>query len=1006
MTQSHGFTLLREENLSETGGQTRLWKHEKTGAQLLSVCNSDENKTFGVTFRTPPKNSTGVAHILEHSVLCGSKKYPVKEPFVELLKSSLQTFLNALTFPDKTCYPVASTNVQDFYNLIDVYLDAVFYPRIDRDVLRQEGWHIAVETAEDGQENWAFKGVVYNEMKGVYSSPDSVLMEEAQHAVFPNTLYSLDSGGNPDDILNLTYEEFRDFHARYYHPSNARFFFWGDDAEQERLACLEKLLAPFDFRAVDSAVPLQPFLNIERKVECAYAASPENMEGAAFDQDIEDDDSEESSETAVALEQQNSTPKAPHDSHCVVNWLLCPSSDTEQVFIFEMLEHILAGLPGSPLRKALMDSGLGEDITGGGLETDLQQCVFSIGLRSIQADKPDEVELLILDCLANLVEQGIDAKSIEAALNSLEFDLRENNTGRFPRGLQAMFRSLSTWLYDHDAFAPLAWEKPLANIKARLANGEKVFENTLETWFLNNTHRVNVVLLPDPTLAEKRSQHEADRLEALRSAMSPAEQIEVVATSARLRLAQEQPDSPEALASIPALALEDLAPLDSPLPSESLHKPNLRIFTHTLDTTGILYAKLLLSLDSVPLRLFPLLSLYTRALTEMGTAQRDFVELGLELAAKTGSLDAAPSLHSHIQSVRPLAFLDISGKAVTEKMHFLSQFMEEILLSPSFDHKDRFTQMVLEEKARLEQSLVPSGHSMVSVRLGGQLSQAGWLAECIGGVEYLHFVRDLVRRVEHDWPGVLADLHSLHACIVRREAAPVLNLTADQELLNAALPAFDALVQALPSHPLPAAEWTEQNLRRAFQSEALVVPAQVNYVGLGMNLHDAGYQFHGSASVVLRHIRMGYLWDRVRVQGGAYGCFANYNRATGAFSFLSYRDPNVERTLSIYRQCADYLGNLSLPRADIVRAVVGAIGDMDTYLLPGAKGTTSLWRQLTGESDRQRIRDEILSTSLDNFHAFAQPLATALAHSTACALGGPAVEEHAQKHDWKKIVLL
>ncbi|MBR6673664.1 MAG: insulinase family protein, partial [Mailhella sp.] len=375
---THGFTLIREESMREVGGAVRLWKHERTGAELLSICNDDENKSFGVAFRTPPKDSTGVAHILEHSVLCGSDKYPVKEPFVELLKSSLQTFLNALTFPDKTCYPVASCNLQDFYNLMDVYLDAVFHPRIDENVLRQEGWHIE---ADEPDGPWAFKGVVFNEMMGVYSSPDSVIMEECQHAVFPDMLYSLDSGGDPAVIPSLTYEAFREFHSSYYHPSNARVFFWGDDPEEGRLAKVAEFIAPYERRTVESEVPLQPRLAMPRKVEASYAASEE--EGG-------------------------------DKAHVAVNWLLCESRETEEMFVLNMLEHIISGLPGSPLRKALMDSGLGEDISGCGLESDLRQAYFSMGLRSIEADKADEVERIMLDTLARLAEEGVPAPAVEA----------------------------------------------------------------------------------------------------------------------------------------------------------------------------------------------------------------------------------------------------------------------------------------------------------------------------------------------------------------------------------------------------------------------------------------------------------------------------------------------------------------------------------------------------------------------------------------------------------------
>lgn len=974
--EKYGFSLLREESLSEVGGVARLWKHGKTGAEVLSVCNADENKSFGVSFRTPPKDSTGVAHILEHSVLCGSAKYPVKEPFVELLKSSLQTFLNALTFPDKTCYPVASTNLQDFYNLIDVYIDAVFSPRIDEDVLRQEGWHIDV--AKDGA--WQYKGVVFNEMKGVYSSPDSVLLEESQHAVFPDMLYSLDSGGNPADIINLSYEAFRDFHSRYYHPTNARFFFWGDDPEDVRLEKLADVLAPFDRREVDSAIPLQERRTLERKVEVPYPAGDDN----ADDQPEADDNSRQ--------------------GHVTVSWLLCETAETEEMLVLEMLEHILTGLPGSPLRKALVDSGLGEDIAGAGLESDLRQSYFSIGLRSVRPEDGDAVEALIMDTLAGLAEQGVPAKAVEAALNSLEFDLRENNTGRFPRGLAAMFRSLSTWLYDGDPLAPLAWEQPLTAIKARLKHKEPVFEQAIRRWLLDNPHRVTVVLVPDEGLAAARQAEEDARLEAARAAMNVDQQRETAQISERLHKAQETPDSPEALASIPTLGLDDLPKRNIILPCTEKTGAEPPVLTHELDTTGILYARLLLPLDGVPARFLPLLPLYARALTEMGTTRRDYVDLGLEMAAQTGSLDAYPVFHTHLADASPMPFLEIGGKATADKAGKLTALMREILLEPRFDNRERFTQMVLEEKARLEQSLIPAGHSMVSVRLGGQLSPTGWLVERTGGVSYLFFIRELAHRLENHWPSVLADLHDLHRLAVRRDKA-LISLTADGKTLSMADPLFRDLGRALPEYPVSGGEWGIPDLPGP---EALLVPAQVNYVGLGANLHETGYRFHGSASVVLRHLRMGYLWDRVRVQGGAYGVYAHYNRASGAFVFLSYRDPNVERTLEVYRGAADYLGNLALSKEDVTRAIVGAIGDMDAYLLPGAKGSAALWRHLTGDTDeiRQRVRDEILSTSLRDFHDFAPYLHEAVQLAIPCVLGGADADAAALTHEWTKTRLL
>ncbi len=963
------FALLREERLTELGGAARLWQHKKTKAEVLSVINADENKSFGVAFRTPPKNSTGVAHILEHSVLCGSRKYPVKEPFVELLKSSLQTFLNALTFPDKTCYPVASTNLQDFYNLIDVYLDAVFYPRIDENVLLQEGWHIHAEDTDTAK--WNFKGVVYNEMKGVYSSPDSVLAEESQHSVFPDTLYSLDSGGNPPEILNLTYAEFKDFHTRYYHPSNARFFFWGDDPEEARLEKLAELLNDFDYLDINSAVPLQKRLDYERKIETFYAA--------------EEDDGN------------------PRSAHVTVNWLLCEGKDAEEIMVLEMLEHILTALAGSPLRKALMDSGLGEDVTGCGMETDLRQAYYSIGLRSVLPADGDKIEILILETLADLAERGISQKAIDSAVSATEFILRENNTGNFPRGLSAMFQSLGTWLYGEDPFLPLAWEKPLASIKSRLAKGEKVFENAIKKWFLDNPHRSLVVLLPNSSLAKEREEKEQARLDNIVRSLNDKEKQEVVALSSALVLAQAKEDSKEALATIPTLGLNDIPLQGKENPLAVKQSGGITVLRHEIDTTGILYVKILFPLDHVRQEDLPLLSLYCRALTEMGTKNYDFVDLGLEISAQTGGLDTGVSVHSRVDEDEPFMHLRISAKVVEEKIDTLYALLEEILLQTDFSNKERFVQMVWEDKARFEQSIVPAGHSLLASYINGMFSKLGYLNEEMNGLPYWDFIRRLADTVQDDFADIEDRLNALHASILSK-VKTVLSLTGTEQLI-AKGERLAALLEGFAdvSRPVPDRSYAFKK-----QAAGLLLPAQVNYVGLGADLKKNGYVFHGSSHVITRFLRMGYLWDRVRVQGGAYGAFVRYTRNAGTLAFVSYRDPNVERTLAVYKDTANYLGNLTLSQEELTKAIVGAIGDIDTYLLPSAKGNAALWEYMTGytKAMREQVRAEVLDTTPADFHDFAPYLQKALDGGVETALGGGQVQEYAAKANWNIIKLL
>src|SRR6516162_3174017 len=428
MTPTHGFTLLREQKVAEINALARYYRHGATGAELLSLINNDENKVFGVSFATPPKDSTGVAHILEHSVLCGSRKYPIKEPFVELMKSSLNTFLNAMTFPDKTCYPVASQNAQDFYNLIDVYLDAVFHPRLTPQIFQQEGWHYELDTPDAPL---VYKGVVFNEMKGNYSSPDSMLRELSQRSLYPDITYGLDSGGDPRHIPDLSYEELKAFHQRHYHPSNAKFFFYGDDDPDERLRLIGARLAEFSGIAVDAEVPLQPRFAAPKRLTRTYAAGNEDAQGAK---------------------------EAPKETMLTVNWMFDEPVDIEAALAFDILEHILIGTPAAPLYKALIDSGLGEALAGTGLDDGLRQPMFSIGLKGIDAADADKVERLITDTIFGLAEKGIDPPTLEAALNTVEFHLRENNTGAFPRGIVFMLRSLRTWLHGRDPLSPLAFE--------------------------------------------------------------------------------------------------------------------------------------------------------------------------------------------------------------------------------------------------------------------------------------------------------------------------------------------------------------------------------------------------------------------------------------------------------------------------------------------------------------------------------------------------------------------
>ena len=587
MSDLHGFELIKEQTIPELNTTGRLYRHLATGAQMLSMVNDDENKVFSINFRTTPQDSTGVAHILEHAVLNGSEKYPVKEPFVELIKGSLQTFVNAFTFPDKTCYPCASQNLQDFYNLVDVYMDAALHPLIPAHILDQEGWHFGLDE-ESG--NLVYKGVVFNEMKGALSDPNDLLGEINQESLFPDNLYRHNSGGDPVNIPDLTYEQFKNFHQTYYHPSNAYIFWYGDDPEEARLEKMAGYLAGYSHLNVNSAVPLQaPFEETLHLTE-PYAAGDEKE------------------------------PKY----YVSVNWGLDEQTDPEKVLGLGILSHILVGTSASPLRKALIDSGYGEDLVGGGLNSWLRQQTFSTGMKGVQQEHTAKVEDLIEQTLKELAEKGIDPNMVAASMNTVEFQLRENNTGSFPRGIGLMLGALTTWLYDGDPFEPLAFDAPLAAIKQRVAEGEDYFESMIRSALLDNTHRSTVILEPDPDLNRRKAEEETARLMAIQERLSEEEFQEIVANEEKLTVIQETPDTPEALATLPTLALEDLEKHNKLIPLEVLDEDGVTVLYHDLFTNGIVYFDLSFDLAGVPQDLLPYLKLFAKRAGADGHRNRRF----------------------------------------------------------------------------------------------------------------------------------------------------------------------------------------------------------------------------------------------------------------------------------------------------------------------------------------------------------------------------------------------
>lgn len=930
MPDTHGFELLREQAIPELNSRARYYRHARTGAELLALLNDDENKTFGVAFRTLPPNHSGVPHILEHSVLGGSDKYPVKEPFVELLKGSLATFINAFTSNDSTVYPVASQNLQDFYNLMDVYLDAVFHPRLTRHTFEQEGWHYELDAVDAPL---AYRGIVFNEMKGSYSNPDTVLYRATMAALFPETIYGLSSGGDPRHIPELSYEDFVSFYRTHYHPSNARLFLYGDLPVDETLARLDACLAEFEPAGPAGHVALQPPFPEPRSVRVPYMAGDDQAK-----------------------------------AYVTVSWVLLGNEDPATTLTFSILDYALTGSPASPVRKALMDSGLGEDLAGHS-DSDLRQLVFSTGLKGVEPENTGKVEPLILGTLQELAHGGLEREMIEAAVNTVEFALRENNAYGGQRGISLMGRALTTWLHGGDPLPFLSFEAPLAVVKARLEANPRYFEEFIQAHLLDNPHRVTVLLAPDVDMRRREEAEEQERLAAARAGMEEPDLQAIVENTRLLRELQGQPNSPEALATLPFLKRSDLEASIKRIPLEPEQLAGTRVLYHALPTNGIVYLDLGLDLRLLPPEALPYVSLLGRVLLEMGTRTQDYVRLSQRIDRATGGIEPTFLASAARDGGPDPVWLFLRGKATVDKAGELLSILRDVLLTVRLDNRERFKQIVLEDKARREASLVPAGHRVALTRLRAHLGEIGWVADQAQNLGALFFIRQLARDVDRDWLAVLARLESIRDALVNR-AGLLANVTLDA----AAWPGFRAQLEPfladLPQAPAAPVRWSPAALPA---NEGFSLPAPVNYVAKGADLYRLGYMLHGSVLVINNFLNTTWLWDKIRAQGGAYGGFATFDTLSGIFAYLSYRDPNLLSTLDNYDATPEFLRRLDVDDAELTKSIIGATGDLEPYQLPDAKGFTSMTRLLVGQTDerRQQLRDEVLSTTAAHFKAFA-----------------------------------
>ena len=948
----HGFRLLSKKEIPEANVTAFSFTHEKSGARLLYLKTDDDNKVFSISFRTPPTDDTGVAHIVEHSTLCGSRKYPLKEPFVELVKGSLNTFLNAMTYPDKTMYPVASRNDKDFQNLMDVYLDAVFYPamRENPQVLMQEGWHYEIEQPD---EPLRYSGVVYNEMKGALSSPDDLLESKIMTSLYPDTTYHYESGGDPAAIPQLTQEKFVGFHAHYYHPSNSYIYLYGDMDIDEKLAYLDKeYLSHFTKIPVPSHIDAQkPFPKMRRVTEKYPVSTEEDTKGKTF---------------------------------LSLNWVVGESKNVKDMFGLEILEHALLRTAAAPLRKVLIDAHLGKDVDSN-FETDLMQPFFSIIINNSEADRQEKFLSLVQETLAKLAKDGLDRTLMEASLNLYEFKLREADFGTAPKGLIYGIRCMKSWLYDGDATSYLFYEDLLKDLRAGLDNG--YFEGLIHKYFLNNSHASLLVLEPSTTLGAEKEEKVAQELAARKEKMSPQDIENVIAATKALKKRQQTPDSPEALAKIPVLAREDIRKTAYELPLEEKDVGGVKLLYSDTPTNGIDYFTFYFDASAVPQADLSYAYLLTSLLGCVDTQQHSYMELANLCNLHTGGISfdlAVYPKQDDLDSIYPK--FKVRAKVLGRKLPKLGNLLREILTESVFTNKKRIKELLEQEQVSIEMGMQRGAHTVVASRLASYFTAAGAYAD-EGFLPYYTFVKQFLANF---------DVHFAHLQEVIKRLLPrlfninglVVSLTTQkqgeaeaEQMLAALFPAFSSEKFASESYHFPL----------KVENDGFLSASQVQYVGTGANFKKLGFAYTGTMHVLETLLRYGYFWTKVRVQGGAYGAFTNFRR-TGEMFFGSYRDPNLKETLDVFKETANVIQNFSASDREMTKAIIGTMSGIDTPLTPKMKGEAAAGCYLRGitYADRQKQRDEILAAQQEDIRALAPLVSACLKQGAICVFGGEA----------------
>jgi Zn-dependent M16 (insulinase) family peptidase len=946
----HGFRFVREKPIRELKAKGRIFLHEKSGARLLSLENDDDNKVFSVSFRTPPSDNTGIPHIIEHSALCGSRKFPTKEPFIELAKGSMNTFLNAMTFPDKTMYPVASRNKKDFYNLVDVYLDAVFYPNLARypEIFMQEGWHYELDSPDN---SITYKGVVYNEMKGVFSNPEAVLFKNVLESLFPDTTYGYESGGDPDVIPDLTLEQFVLFHRRYYHPSNCYIFFYGDGDVAEYLEFLDaNYLNDFGKTEIKSKIGLQSQFTEKREVVATYPILPHE---------------EEKDKTYFSL-----------------NWVIDRATNPELVLAFTILEYLLLETPAAPLKVALQNAQIGKDVFGQ-FEGAIMQPLLSVVLKNSNKNHREKFGSIVFETLNNLVSKGIDKKQIEAAINIHEFKLREADFRGFPKGLVYCMSVMGSWLYDGDPFMHLEYETNLKKVKRALKND--YFERLIKQYLIQNPHQSLVVIEPEKGLAERLAQEAQEKLDRYKEGLDVKQVKEIIGKTSLLKKRQMTPDKPEDLEKIPLLSLSDIERESEKLPLEEMGEEGVKILSHPIFTNGIAYVDLLFDTSSVPQKDLPYVSLLTQILAKVSTGKYFYADLSNHILIHTGGVRFSTETFSD-KDDDSLYYpkLMVRSKSLVSKLPELCNVLGEIMGNTRFDETKRFREIIQETKSRFEMSLYDRGHFIAAGRLLSYFSPSAQYSEMLGGISFFQFVSGLEKEFDKKADEIMQKLRELAQSIFSRKNLMVSVTSAMDDLKNFR-GNFPRILGYLSDWEVPIVTYS---FNHNSKNEGLLTPGKVQYVAKGYNFKKLGFEYSGSLQVLRTIASLDYLWNRIRVQGGAYGSFARFSR-DGNMYFCSYRDPNLAETLEVYDKADEYFRTFNISDREITKYVIGTISKLDHPLTPSMKGevATERYLQNIAHEDVQQLRDEILSTVSTDIRKSADLIMQSMKKDYICVLG-------------------